>query len=514
MAKNRVASVFAELVQPSRIDAWTPLNYTPTEKQRIFHDISQQRVNNVLFGGAAGGGKSCSMMMEAIDCAMNYPGMSIACIRRTYNELEESFIKELRKRGYAKALGAKWNQTKFTLTFLNGSVINFTYAENEIDASRIQGGEYQLICIDEASLMSPAVVGMIAERLRSGDKNLPVIGLRLATNPGGIGSKDLRDKYIAPTDWGKAGVITGEDGQTYCYIHSNYKDNPYIDKGYEKVLNAIADPNRRRAMRDGDWDAMVGAFFPQYTRLRHTVPYFTPPMEWQRYCGIDYGIHDPFAAIWAAVDNDGRIWVYREIVMPGVQAQDQAKAIVEAEEAAGETNVVRVADPSMWGDRGTPLSIADVYGINGCGIAKADNNRLTGYSRFHEYLNETTPCEYHTQLGLGLADDENPWLTCPKIHFMDSCPNIIEDMPNLPRSKLKPEDSETRGVNDHSIDACRYLVAMAGTSARPVIYNDRPIDDAALRTMRDEAASAFTVPAHDPTKLVSGKFAGTLAYSY
>jgi len=514
VAKSSVASVFAELVQPSEIDAFSPLEYVPHEKQKVFHELSRQRINTILFGGAAGGGKSCALMMEAIYCAVNYPGMSIACIRRTYNELEESFIKELRKRGYAKALGGKWNQTKFILTFPNGSVINFTYAENEIDASRIQGGEYQLICIDEASLMSPTVVGMIAERLRSGTKGLPVIGMRLATNPGGIGSKDLRDRFVAPTDWGEKGVVNNDDGQTVAYIQSRYTDNPHIDKGYEKVLNAIADPNRRRAMRDGDWDAMVGAFFPQYSRMRHVVPAFKPPVEWQRYCGIDYGIHDPFAAIWGAVDNDGRLWIYREIVAAGVQAKDQARAILDAEISASEKEVVRVADPSMWGDRGTPLSIADIYGIEGCGIAKADNNRLTGYARFHAILNESTPCEYHAGLGAGLDSDENPWKTCPRMHIMDSCPNLAEDMPNLPRSKLKPEDSETRNVNDHTIDATRYMVAMAGTSARPVIYNDRPLDEAAIKTLQAESESAFSVPSHTTSNLVSGKFAGSLNYEY
>ena len=504
MTKSSVASVFANLVQPAEIDAFSPLDYEPHEKQKVFHELSRQRVNSILFGGAAGGGKSCALMMESIWCAVNFPGMSIACIRRTYNELEESFIKELRKRGYAKKLGAKWNQTKMSLTFPTGSVINFTYAENEIDASRIQGGEYQLICIDEASLMSPKVVGMIAERLRSGNKNLPVVGLRLATNPGGIGSKDLRDRFVAPTNWGENGVIENTDGQTVAYIQSRYTDNPHIDKGYEKVLNAIADPNRRRAMRDGDWDAMVGAFFPQYTRLRHVVPTYTPPPEWQHYCGIDYGIHDPFAAIWGAVDNDGRMWIYREIVMAGVQAKDQARAIVDAENAAGEKEVVRVADPSMWGDRGTPLSIADIYGIEGCGIAKADNNRLTGYSRFHAILNDSTPCEYHHAMG---------WESCPMIHIMECCPSLIEDLPNLPRSKLKPEDSETRNVNDHSIDAARYMIAMAGTSARPVIYNDRPLDAAAIKTLHDESESAYSVN-YETSDLVSGKFAGTLEYNY
>ena len=529
-ANSGVAKALAALINPAEVDAFTPLNYKPHEKQELFHKLSRQRVNSILFGGAAAGGKSCAMMMESIWCAANYPGMSIACIRRTYGELEESFIKELRKRGYARALGAKWNQTDKKLFFPNGSIINFTYAENEIDASRIQGGEYQLICIDEASLMQPAIIGMIAERLRSADRRVPVIGLRLATNPGGVGSKNLRDRFVVPTDWGKKGVIQELDENqqpifdsegepvTIAYIQSLYTDNPYIDAGYEAVLNRIADPNRRKAMRDGDWDAMVGAFFEQWSRFRHVVPYFPPPKEWTRYCGIDYGIKSPFAAIWGAVDNDGRIWIYREVTMPGLTAQQQAQAILAAEDPAFESNITRVADPSMWGDRGTPLSIADIYGVEGCGIVKADNNHLTGYARFHAALNDGPACEYHRSL---VDADGNPvWGdTCPMLHVMEeTCPGLIEDMPNLPRSKTKPEDAESIGVNDHTIDATRYLIAMAGTSARPVFYgNDvTGLTQRAIDSLREESQTAFSTgyAVATPTPLVAGRFAGNLAVDY
>jgi hypothetical protein len=382
-------------------------------------------------------------------------------------------------------------------------MINFTYAENEIDASRLLGGEYQLFCIDEAGQMPPAVIQHIEERLRSGTRGLPVVGLRLATNPGGQGHKYLRDRFIAPTRYGKE-IVLDDNDRTVAFIQSKYTDNPYVDKGYEKVLNAIPDENRRAAMRDGDWDAMVGAFFTSFKRVRHVVPEFDPPEEWQRYCGVDYGFRDPFAAEWGAVDNDGRVWIYREIYATEVDAPNQAKLILEAEENAGDKNVVRVADPSMWGARGTPMSIADIYGMEGCGIAKADNDRLNGWSRFHFYLAEAPACEYHREMG---------WETCPLIHFMEErCPNLIDAIPNLPRSTTKPDDAETRQVDDHGIDATRYLLMMAGTSARPVIYNDTP-SSAKKRAHDAEVAAAYSVPEYDEP-LVYGQFAGSLSTPY
>jgi hypothetical protein len=446
---------------------------------------------------------SAALLMEAIHCAANYPGMRVACIRRTYNELAESFLAELTKRQYARPLGAKYNQTDRILKFPNDSIVNFTYAQDEEDASRLLGGEYQLFCIDEISLMPEVVIQHIEERLRSGSRSLPVIGMRCASNPGGRAHKYLRDRFIVPTNWGKNGVVLDEDDRTVAYIQSRYVDNPYLDKGYEKILNAIADPQRRAAMRDGDWDAMLGAFFSQYSRVRHVVPSFVPPPEWPRYLGIDYGFREPFAAEWAAIDNDGRVWVYREIYATETDAQHQAQLILEAEAFAGETSVMRVADPSMWGARGTPMSIADLYGMEGCGIAKADNDRLNGWARFHFYLNEAPACDYHRELG---------WEECPLIHFMDEgCPIIIDSIPNLPRSKTKPDDSETRNVDDHGIDALRYLLMMAGSGGRPVIYNDMP-SDRDIQNLEAEKQSAYGVP--DYGGLVAGRFAGNLAPTY
>ena len=135
-------------------------------------------------------------------------------------------------------------------------------------------------------------------------------------------------------------------------------------------------------MRDGDWDAQVGQFFEQWNYERHVIKrHWDLPMEWQRYCGIDYGVHAPYAAIWGAIDPAyGRMYVYRELYAVGVPAKEQALQILEAEEAAGEYEVIRTADPSMWGDRGTPMTIADIYGYNGCGIMQANNNRPSGWA--------------------------------------------------------------------------------------------------------------------------------------
>jgi hypothetical protein len=418
---------------------------------------------------------SACLLMDAIHNAVNFPGMKIACFRRTYPELEESFLTELgTRRGYARELGAKWNGTNKILSFPNGSIINFLYAENMVDASRVQGGQYQIIYIDEASLMQQEVIQHLEELLRTADKLLPVIGLRLASNPGSVSHGYLKSRFIKPTDRGKKiyyeSIGSGGAKRSAVFIKSTVDDNPFINEGYKNTLDAIPDPQRRAAMRDGDWDAMVGAYFDTFSRKRHVITdKFTLPKEWQRYAGIDYGYAREWAAIWCAIDNDGRMWAYREIYARGVLPADQAKLILETEKAHEEYDVIRVADKSMWGNHGTPLSPADTYGLEGCGINQSDSDRLSGWTLCFQYLSESTPCEFHRAKG---------WKTCPMFHvFEDGCPMFIETIPTLVHDPLKPEDLVKKNSEDHLADAWRYLCMMAGNFASPVFYDDVVFDE-------------------------------------
>jgi hypothetical protein len=496
------ADFISNSVVPPEVDAFTLLGYTPTTRQQAFHEASRSKIDAILYGGAAGGGKSCAFIMDAIWHAANIPGMKIGCFRRSYPELEESFLAELAKRNYARDLGAKWNATKYVLKFPNGSIINFSYAENLVDASRILGGEYQAFYIDEASLMLPAVIQHIEERLRSGNKLVPVVGLRLATNPGGVGHKYLKDRFINPTKRGNQIYTETVEGtsvqRTAAFIPAKATDNPHINEGYEAVLNSIPDPQRRAAMRDGDWDAMIGQFFEQWQFSKHVVPSFDIPKEWTRYAGIDYGYAAPFAVVWLACDQDGRVWVYREIYATKVNADYQARLILEAEQARGEYDVIRVADPSMWGHRGTPLSIADIYGLEGCGISPADNDRINGWSRVHQYLNEGPACEYHRTQGKEV---------CPMLHvFEDKCPMFIETIPALPRSTVKPDDAETRNVDDHIPDALRYVIMSVGTHARPIIYDEDPMFRSGLPETMAYGRKNDSMDSGDKLPTLGGKF--------
>jgi hypothetical protein len=175
-----------EAAKLAQVDVFAKLEYVPTAKQAEFHAATEF---DVLFGGSAGGGKSRALTAEGIRAAVRYPGIQAGAFRRTYPELEESLLAELAAMSYAAPLGAVWNGSAPELRFPSGSLLMFRYSENLADATRRQGGQYQMLLFDERTLTPPDVISFLGSRLRSGRADIPVLGLRSTSNPGRRGAR-------------------------------------------------------------------------------------------------------------------------------------------------------------------------------------------------------------------------------------------------------------------------------------------------------------------------------------
>lgn len=433
------------------LDVFTLIGYEPTSRQQQFHSAAEA---DVLYGGAAGGGKSAALVAEGLRACARYPGLRVLLLRRTYDELEESIFPALRKFGMGTAAGARWNGSARELRFTNGSLFRFRYLDSLDDASHRQGGEYQLLLVDELTLMAPGVVDILRyERLRSAG-GLPVLGVRATSNPGGPSHAEVKDRYITATGYGRE-VVTDDHGLTVRFIPAKATDNPHLDAGYRARLDAIPDPARRAAMRDGDWDQFAGMMFSEYRHERHTLEPVTLPAAWSRYNGIDWGFAKPWAVLWAAADEDGRVWVYRELYQTEVGEADQAARILAAEDG-GEHVAARWADDAMWATRGDAKPIAHVYAENGVPLTpagKGPGSRIAGWQRWHSYLAEIPACPHHRSMG---------WDTCPRIHIFRTCVNLIKELRALPHATTgNPEDADSKAP-DHAMDAGRYLLLNLG----------------------------------------------------
>ncbi|MFF4403827.1 terminase large subunit domain-containing protein [Streptomyces sp. NPDC001404] len=434
------------------LNVFSLLGYEPTARQREFHDAEEFAV---LYGGAMGGGKSRALTAEAIRACVRYPGLRVGAFRRTYGELKESLLAELAQLGYASAVGARWNGGDYELRFPNGSLIMFRYAENLQDATRRQGGQYQLLIFDELTLTPPEVVGFLESRLRSGRADVPVLGLRAGSNPGGPGHASVKSRYVDATGYGQHVAIDAR-GRTVRFIPSKLADNPYLNAEYAADLAALGE-TMRRAYLDGDWDVFAGMAFPEWSHDRHTVPPIALPAQWRRYNGIDWGYSNPWAVVWLAIDEDERAWLYREIYARQVGEAEQARRILAAE-AEGEHVAARYADDAMWATRGDAKPIAAVYADNGVPLTPAGKGgRVAGWQRLRSYLADAPACSHHRTQGLE---------TCPRLHAFTSCTELIRTLPTLPFATTgDPEDVDTK-AEDHLADALRYALINLGTETR------------------------------------------------
>lgn len=433
------------------MDVFAALEYVPTPKQKLFHDATEF---DLLFGGSLGGGKSRALVAHALRECVRYPGLRVGAFRRSYPELEESLLAELAEMSFGSALGAAWNGTRHELRFPNGSLIMFRYAETLQDATRRQGGQYQLLVFDERTQTPPDVISFLETRLRSGRADIPVLGIRSSANPGGPGHSAVKTRYVEATNYGEK-VVTDIRDRTVRFIPSKATDNPHLNPEYLSDLRGFTG-SMKKAFIDGSWDAFEGMVFDEWNRDRHVVRPVSLPASWKRYVGVDWGYTAPWAALWCAQDEDGRLWLYRELYERRVGEADQAKRILAAE-AEDERITLRFADDAMWATRGDAKPISQVYAENGCHLqpaGKGPGSRIAGWQRIHSYLAEAPACPHHRALG---------WETCPKLHVFSTLENTIRSVSSLPHAtKGDPEDADT-AADDHIPDCLRYIAINLGT---------------------------------------------------
>lgn len=112
------------------------LTYQPHPKQTALHTSA---ANEILFGGAAGPGKSCCLRAEAVFWCARVPGIQVYLFRRTFPELEKNHVLpsmlELNQTYFT------WNDQKKRWTCANGSMIHFCHCQHETDVFGYQGAD-------------------------------------------------------------------------------------------------------------------------------------------------------------------------------------------------------------------------------------------------------------------------------------------------------------------------------------------------------------------------------------
>lgn len=394
--------------------------------------------DEVLFGGAAGGGKSHGQIIDALLFALEHEGSKQIIFRRTFRELEMSLIRTALSI-YPKGIYA-YNSSSHTMRFENGSIIDFGYCDNENDVYKYQSAEFDIIRFDELTHFTESMYTYMISRCR-GANDYPK-QIKSSTNPGGVGHTWVKERFI---DIGPPDVEHRTPNGTRIFIPSKVQDNRFLlakDSKYVERLENLPE-REKRALLYGDWDIVEGRYFTEWERDKHVVEPFEIPETWRRYFAMDYGL-DMLAGYWIAVNEAGRAFVYRELYKPGLIISDAAKHVQEFN--CDDEVYAYIAPPDLWNRRqDTGRSVAEIFAEHGIPLIKAQNDRVQGWFDLKEWLKPR-------------LDEFGE--TTPRLRVFSNCRNLIRTLPSVQVDAKNPNDVAREPHElTHAPDALRYFVA-------------------------------------------------------
>lgn len=492
--------------------------YAPSPWSQKFHETT---ADEVLGGGAAGPGKSLTLLWDAIvkqavveharatgELLDQMPGWCAELcrahpirkgeseghalhMRRTMPMLQETIDRAERMFKQFDA-GAEYNKDLHRWTFTSGFKYTFGHCREPKDHINYLSKQYTHLSLDEAGQFLEDQYEELDARVRSAD---PVLKLLLATRlmsnptPGW-----LKERFVTPERKGNVVhrrlVHDPQTGKTHyrtrLFLPATLDDNP--DKGFveQYKIRLLSKPAHMRSRYlYGDWDSVEGGYFEgDYNPGVHLIDPFKIPREWPKFRSMDWGFKAPGTIGWFALDPDENLIQFYEFNFRLMRDIEVARRVVDIEKRFGfwdqrrrKSRLTGVADTQLWEERGdSGKSKAAVFAGEGVFWQQADKlsiarncERITGRLRDHDKtkapgLQIFRDCKKTAEMLAGIGVDEND--------------NTVPDK----KSALK-----------HWLDQLAYAVARASRGRGSIVMEAHDFD----RADRDEdeaqlpAASSF-----------------------
>lgn len=425
----------------------------------------QSKATEILYGGAAGGGKSFFMRVASILWCAMIPGLQVYLFRRTYDDLIKNHIEG--SKGF-RAMLAPWQDAGFVeiveteIRFWNGAKIYLCHCEHEKHRFKYQGAEMHVLLIDELTLFTDVIYRFLRTRVRMTSITLPdnmqgaFPRILCGSNPGNIGHAFVKSTFIMDGD---SPVIPmeirqmpdSEGGMLRQYIPATLDDNPTMDSddpSYRSRIRGLGNEALVKAFERGDWNAVVGSYLEGvWDEDEHVVDPFPIPSTWKVWRAMDWGFAKPYSIHWYAMDHDGCVYIWREMYgyggKPNVGSREEASAvalkILEREKHDARVGLeyrINPADSAIFAQTGMYRSIGQVFrqhGVRWVESAKGPRSRVIGAQLVVEMLRTG------------------------KLKVFSTCKHWIRTVPALMPDENNPEDVNT-SMEDHCWDDTRYAL--------------------------------------------------------
>ena len=436
--------------------------WKPQPRQAVFMARPEYEA---LYGGAAGGGKSDALVIEALR-QVDIPHYKALILRKTFPQLAELIDKTLNyyPRAYPKA---RYNGGTHTWTFPSGAKIIFGAMQYTKDRVKYQGQAYDFIAFDELTHFTFEEYSYLFSRNRPNGPGTRCY-IRATANPGGVGHGWVKERFItaAPPmhpiseeiSWREPDGTVRTRQQKRIFVPSSVFDNPALlrnDPQYVQRLASMPEAERK-ALLYGDWDTFSGQVFTEWRndsehyedRINtHVIAPFRVPRDWAIWCGLDWGYSRPFSVGWYAVDRERRMYRIREyygctgtpnqgVRMEPAEVAREIRRIEAEDPNLRDRRISRVGDPAIWGSDGTE-SIGALMERERVYFERGDHARIDGKMQVHHRL----------------AFDE---AEVPMLYVFSTCRHFIRTVPALVYDEKDVEDIDTDG-EDHIYDELRYV---------------------------------------------------------
>ena len=454
------------------------------KQNTVLDIIKKYHPDEILYGGAAGGGKSYLLRALAIILCMMIPGLNVYLFRRQVKDLKathlrgaQSFpvmLRELVADGLVRI-----NHSNNIIEFSNGSSISLNHIQYESDLDNFLSAEIHVALFDEASTFLPKMIRFIRSRVRLGSLQVPSWFkpfLLYATNPRGPAHMFFKSGFVdAAPDTTIFESSELEGAMRRIFIPAKLQDNPSLtvnDPGYIKRLKGLGDPDVIKAYLDGDWTVVEGAALPMFSRHHHIIKDRRVPRSWKIKRAYDYGYSAPYSVLFYCV-------------------------------ATGETEFA-VGDEDYFNPpKGSIIIVGEIYGDDGQEEGLKENVRVTarkilkyGVKIFNRHImpgpadNAIFSAEQGPSISSMMGDEGVEWYNSnkspgsringlaivrqmlehatvhppekPGLYIYERCTRLSFHLSNLQLDDKTGEDVDTKGQPEHDWDTLRYIALDEG----------------------------------------------------